>query len=95
MKDKVWLIGYILLALNMSLIITIVVLDNREEKLVCKSDSGKIILYYDDTNIIKYTSKTVEFNLEGQNYYAERIGIDKYLEEYSVWFKDNYGGKCK
>ena len=55
----------------------------------------KIILYYEGDTITKYTSKTIEINLEGQNAYAKQIGIEKYLDEYSIWFEDNHGGKCK
>ena len=95
MKDKVWLLGFVLLALNISLVITIIVLYNGQNKLVCKSDTDKIILYYEGDTITKYTSKTIEINLEGQNAYAKQIGIEKYLDEYSIWFENNHGGKCK
>ena len=93
-KDKIWFIGFILLALNISLVITIIVLYNSQDKLVCKSDNNKIILYYEDNKITDYSSKKIEFNLEGQNGYVKQIGIDKYLEEYTIWFKTNHNGKC-
>ena len=37
----------------------------------------------------------MDYNLKEQNIYAKEVGMDKYLEEFSQWFKDNTDGKCQ
>lgn len=64
------------------------------EKLVCKSDEGKITIMYNNKTITDYTANGVSYDLDAQKEYAEQIGIDAYIKEFSNWFKNNTSGTC-
>ncbi len=71
--------------------------DNKEEnvsQLVCKSGNGSITMTYNDTRITSYAQDQIEFNLKEQNDQVKEIGLDKYLEEFTLWFTINYQGEC-
>lgn len=36
----------------------------------------------------------MSYDLDTQKSYAEQIGIDAYLEEFSNWFSNNTTGSC-
>lgn len=64
------------------------------KKLVCKSNEGNITIMYNDSNIVGYTSNGITYDLDNQKAYAERIGIDAYIIEFSNWFSSNTTGSC-
>lgn len=67
----------------------------RTNKLSCTSQQGDIIITYDEQGITGYTaSTTFDYNLEGQQQYAERVGIDYYLDEFTGWFEAATEGTC-
>ena len=66
---------------------------NTFEKLVCKSPEGNIAIMYDDK--VKYhISNNIAYDLDNQNALIEKIGIDAYLEYFSIWFSTNTSGTC-
>lgn len=67
----------------------------NSKKLVCKSNEGNITIMYNDKTITGYTAKGIGYDLDGQKEYAERIGIDEYLDEFSIWFSNNTTGSCE
>lgn len=65
------------------------------KRLSCQSSSGDIIIEYSDQNITGYTaSTTLEFDLKGQQEYAERVGLESYLVEFQEWFEEHTDGTC-
>lgn len=64
------------------------------DKLVCKSKEGSITLMYNDKTIVGYTTKGMSYDLQMQKSYVENVGVDTYLEEFSLWFSSNTTGKC-
>ena len=71
-------------------IVTLIVISimNRHE-MACTSSRGNITISYDQKKVIGYVSTNVEYDYDKQREYAERIGIDQYLDEYEDWFKSN------
>ncbi len=69
------------------------------EKLVCTSSQGDITIMYKKDKITgsktKTKTKRFTYDLDGQNAYAQQIGIDAYLEEFTSWFEENTDGTCK
>lgn len=66
----------------------------NSNKLVCKSNEGNITIMYNDKEITGYTTKGMSYDLDGQKEYANQIGIEKYLDEFMVWFSTNTTGSC-
>ena len=65
------------------------------KKLTCKSSQGNITLRYSKDNIVGYTAKNINYDLDGQQKIAEKIGVDAYLEQFKQWFANNTDGTCK
>lgn len=72
----------------------IFVVSSNSKKLVCKSNEGDITIMYNDDSIFGYTANGISYDLDGQKEYAKIIGVEAYLEEFSVWFKNNTTGSC-
>ncbi len=49
---------------------------------------------YTDKTITGYTASGMGYNLEEKKQYAEQIGVDAYLEEFTTWFEENTTGTC-
>ena len=49
---------------------------------------------YNEETILGYTASGLSYDLDGQKKYAEQIGVDSYLQEFSYWFKSNIDGSC-
>lgn len=64
------------------------------EKLVCKSDEGNITIMYNDKTITGYTAVGISYDLDGQKKYAEQVGTEAYIQEFSTWFRNNTSGTC-
>jgi len=84
----------ILLSLTLISIITLTGC-TEEPKLVCKSDEGNITLYYNDEKITGYTAWNIEYNIDTQNTFIEKSGIDVYLTDFTTWFETNTTGTCE
>ena len=89
----VFLLGIVgIVALVLMLILNV---SNNSNKLVCESKEGNITLMYDDSGIIGYTQMGIEYDLDGQQKYAEKVGVEAYLDEFTDWFEKNTSGTCK
>ena len=78
------------------LIVAILVITSlTSKKMVCKSNEGNITLMYSNKGIIGYTAKGLSYNLEEQQTYAKKIGVDAYLDEFATWFSNNTSGTCE
>lgn len=64
------------------------------DKMVCKSSTGNITLTFTVEELLEYDSDKIDYDFKEQKKYAEEIGIDAYLDEYSNWFSNNTDGKC-
>lgn len=49
---------------------------------------------YNDDKIVGYSAKNITYDLVQQQDYAEKVGIDSYMEEFSTWFESNTSGTC-
>ena len=95
MKKVLMVIGRIVVAIVVIVIIIFVFVSSTSEKLVCKSEEGSITIMYNDKTITGYTANGISYDLDGQKEYAEQIGIDEYIEEFSTFFSNNTTGSCE
>lgn len=82
--------GFILLA-----IVIILITSLTSKKLVCESSKGSITLMYKNQKLTGYKGNGISFDIEGQQKIVDRIGMDSYLKQFDVWFKNTTGGTCK
>ncbi len=94
MKKILMIIGGIFLFLVVAFIVLYLIISATSKKLVCKSDEGNITIMYNDKTINGYTASGISYDLDGQKKYAEEIGIDAYIDEFSTWFSNNTTGSC-
>ena len=95
MKKTLMIMGGILVGLVMMIVIVFSFVSMTSNKLVCKSPEASITILYNEKNVTGYTTKNMSYDKEGQNKYAEQIGITAYIEEFSMWFKNNTTGSCE
>ena len=88
------IIGAIVVAFVALFVAVFAIVSNSSEKLVCKSSQGNITIMYNEETISGYTAAGLSYDLDGQKKYAEQIGVDSYLQEFSYWFKSNTDGSC-
>ena len=94
MKKILMIIGGIFLFLVVAFIVLYLIISATSKKLVCKSDEGNITIMYNDKTINGYTASGISYDLDGQKKYAEEIGIDAYIEEFSTMFSNKTAGSC-
>ena len=94
MKKTLMVIGGIVVGVVVLAVIIIAVVSLTSKKMVCESNEGNITLMYNDETITGYTANGIKYDLDGQKAYAERIGVDAYLDEFATWFKNNTTGSC-
>ena len=94
MKKVLMVIGWIVVGIVVLIGVAFLYVSLTSEKLVCESDQGKITIMYNDKTIKGYTASGYSYDLDGQREYAEQIGIDAYIEEFSDWFSNNTNGTC-
>ena len=75
-------------------IIVFIIVSLTSDKMVCKSDEGDITIMYTNKGITGYTANGISYDLDGQQDYAEQVGIDAYLDEFATWFSNNTTGTC-
>lgn len=75
----------------------IVMLDSfHTQKLECESSSGRITITHDSNSITGYTATAnIDYDLDGQNEYAHRVGMSTYLAEFQNWFVFHTDGVCR
>ena len=95
MKKTLMIIGGIVLGFALLGGIVILIVSLTSEKLVCKSSEGNITIMYNDKTITGYTTRNMNFDLDGQKKYAEQVGVEAYLDEFSQWFSENTSGSCE
>ena len=76
-------------------VMILVIVSVTSEKMVCKSKEGNITIMYNNNGITAYAAKGIAYNLDEQQVYAKKIGINSYLDEFSTWFKNNTSGTCE
>lgn len=91
MKKTLMVIGGIVLVIIVLIIEIFAITSATSEKLVCKSDEGNITIMYNDKTITGYTANGISYDMDGQKKYAEQVGIDTYISEFST----NTTGSCK
>ena len=94
MKKFLMIIGGIFLFLVVAFIALFLIISAKSKKLVCKSNEGNITIMYNDKTISGYTANGLSYDLDGQKKYAEEIGIDAYIEEFSTMFSNKTAGSC-
>lgn len=94
MKKALMIIGGIVVGIIVLGIIVFFVISATSKKLVCKSNEGNITIMYNDKTITGYSAKGITYDLDNQKEYAEKIGIDSYLDEFSNFFSTNTTGTC-
>lgn len=94
MKKILMILGGIFLFIILAFIVAFLIISFTTNKLVCESNEGNITIMYTDKTISGYTASGLLYNLEDQKEYAEEIGIDNYIAEFSTWFSNNTTGSC-
>lgn len=56
------------------------------KQISCTSDEGTIRLTYNDKKITGYSASGYNFNFDEQRKYAEKVGIEQYVDEFEQWF---------
>lgn len=95
MKKALMIIGGIVVGFIVLVIVIFAITSATSEKLVCKSNEGNITIMYNDKTITGYTANGISYDLDGQKKYAEKVGVDAYISEFSTWFSSNTTGSCK
>lgn len=88
------IIGGIVVGFIILFIIIFSITSASSEKLVCKSNEGNITIMYNKNGITGYTASGMSYDLDAQQDYAKKIGMDAYITEFDNWFKSNTLGYC-
>ena len=75
-------------------IVVLIIVSATSKKMVCKSDEGDITIMYTNKGITGFVANGITYDLDGQQDYAEQVGIDAYLDEFATWFGNNTTGTC-
>lgn len=68
----------------------------KYDVLACNSKEGKIILLYDDSQLVNFgTSGNMAFDFDNQKSYVEKIGIKKFIDSFEKSFEKSTTGKCR
>ena len=94
MKKALMVIGGIVVGIVVLDVIIFSIVSATSKKMVCKSNEGNITIMYNDKTITGYTTNSMSYDLDQQKKYAEQVGIDAYLDEFSNWFSSNTTGSC-
>lgn len=95
MKKVFMILGGIVVVLVVGFILVFTITSLTSKKLICESQEGDITIMYNDEEITGYTSSNISYDLDGQKEYANQVGIDTYLDEFSNWFSNNTTGTCE
>ena len=75
--------------------IIFIIYNTASRKMVCESKQGDITIIYNKKSVTGYKSSSITYNIYEQREYADEIGIENYLDEFSKWFNENTNGVCK
>ena len=95
MKKILMVIGGIVVGIVVLGVVIFWVTSLTSKKLVCKSNEGNITIMYNYKTITGYTANWISYDLDNQKKYAEQIGIDAYMKEFSTCFSPNTTASCK
>lgn len=95
MKKVLMIIGGVVVVIIIAAVAIIYFVFSTSEKMVCESDDGNITIMYNDDSITGYTANGVSYDLDGQQEIAKQIGVEKYLDQFELWFTSNTTGSCK
>lgn len=95
MKNVFIVIGSIFLSFVVLFVALFIIGYVSLDKLECKSSEGNITIMYSEDEIVAYTANGIKYDLDKQKKVAENIGVDAYMEEFSIWFNTNTTGTCK
>lgn len=96
-KKKNKIIPKILMIIGGFIILFVVIfsiVSATSEKLVCSSDKGNITIMYNEKGLTGYKTSGMSYDFDEQKQYANKIGIDAYIKEFSSWFSNNTSGTC-
>ncbi len=94
MKKTLSIVGCLTIGIIILVIAIFIVTTAKTKKMVCKSNEGNITIRYDDKKLVGYSTKGFSYNYKEQKKYADQIGVDAYLTEFSTWFSNNTTGTC-
>ncbi len=95
MKKVLTIAGAVVVGIIILSCVIIGVVKTTSKKMVCTSNKGKITIMYNEDTIKGYTANGVEYDLDGQKSYAEKIGVESYLQEFETFWATNTDGSCK
>lgn len=94
MKKTLMIIGGVVLGIVVLGCAIFALVSMTSHKMKCKSSVGNITIMYNDDKITGYTVTGMTYDMDAQSQYAEKIGIEKYLDEFSSWFIEHTDGTC-
>ena len=73
---------------------------NNNDKMTCTStyataDNMTITLYFNEEEIVGYSAVNMDYDLDEQQAYSKRVGVQKYLQEFEKMFENDFAGTCK
>ena len=95
MKKVLMIIGGIVVGFIVLLVVVFLITSATSNKLVCESQEGKITIMYNEKTLTGYTASNVSYDFDEQKKYAEEIGVETYIEEFSKLFSSKSTGSCK
>lgn len=78
--------GFVVLMVIIGIVIFAIV-SATSKKLECTSSKGSITIMYNDDTVTGYTAANVNYDIDSQKNYASKVGIDKYLDEFTKFFE--------
>lgn len=94
LKKVLMIIGGIVVCVVVLFVVVFGITSATSKKMVCKSEEGNITIMYNDKTIKGYIAEGISYDFDNQKAYAEKIGIDAYLEEFSTFFRTSTTGTC-
>lgn len=92
------IVGVVVVSFIVGLVVLVIMLFlnvfDSSEKLVCKSNEGDITIMYNESGITGYMANGMSYDLDSQQEYAKKVGIDTYIIEFNNWFISNTSGIC-
>ena len=94
MKKVLMIIGGLVVGIIILFIAIFVITSANSKKMECKSKEGNITILYNEKTITGYTASGISYDFDGQQEYADQVGIEAYLDEFATWFSNNTTGTC-
>ncbi len=95
MKKTLTIIGGIVVGIIVLGCAIFALVSLTSHKMKCESSVGNITIMYNDDKITGHTAVGMTYDMDTQSQYAEKIGIEKYLDEFSSWFDEHTDGTCR